>query len=78
MVTRETTVSQTKVRYIYQYCFIFFIMQVELLEVKSTDTSGMKLITFAALVSTEQVIELYKAEKNSLIELVVDGNISDN
>jgi hypothetical protein len=53
-------------------------MQVELLEVKSTDTSGMKLITFAALVSTEQVIELYKAERNSLIELVVDGNTSDN
>lgn len=47
-------------------------MQFELLEVKSTDTSGMKLITLAALVSTEQVIELYKAEKNSLIELVVD------
>lgn len=53
-------------------------MQVELLEVKNTDTSGMKLITMAALVSTEQVIELYKAEKNSLIELVVDGNTSDN
>jgi len=53
-------------------------MQVELLEVKNTDTSGMKLITFAALVSTEQVIELYKAERNSLIELVVDGNTSDN
>ena len=53
-------------------------MQVELLEVKNTDTSGMKLITMAALVSTEQVIELYKAEKNSLIELVVDGNTGDN
>ena len=53
-------------------------MQFELLEVKNTDTSGMKLITMAALVSTEQVIELYNAEKNSLIELVVDGNAGDN
>tara|TARA_R100000231_G_scaffold42836_2_gene37390 strand:+ start:4248 stop:4409 length:162 start_codon:yes stop_codon:yes gene_type:complete len=53
-------------------------MQVELLEVKNTDTAGMKIITMAALVSTEQVIELYKAEKNSLIELVVDGCADDN
>jgi hypothetical protein len=54
-------------------------MQVELLEMKSTNDSELKLITFAAMVSKTQMAELLAAEKNSLIHLeIVDDSNSNN
>ena len=46
-------------------------MQVELLEMKSTNDSELKLITFAAMVSKEEMAELLAAEKKSVIHLGV-------
>lgn len=64
--------------YIYRYSF-FFIMQVELIEMKSTNDSELKLVTFAAVVSKTQVAELLEAEKNSLIHLeIADGTDANN
>lgn len=54
-------------------------MQVELMEMKCTSDSELKLITFAAVVSKAQVAELLAAEKNSLIHLeIADGSDANN
>ena len=53
-------------------------MQVELLEMKSTNDSELKLITFAAMVSKAQMAELLAAEKKSVIRLEIVDEPNNN
>tara|TARA_R100000329_G_scaffold150416_1_gene143291 strand:- start:696 stop:860 length:165 start_codon:yes stop_codon:yes gene_type:complete len=53
-------------------------MQVQLLEMKSTGDSGIKLVTFCAMVSNTQVASLLAAEKNSIIQLEISDESNNN